>query len=151
MCKRPILPNWRCYQYLYGLLAALDSCLDCRLVVIMHRHRARGLFLSELGGYLKREQIRLWQGTKRISRLLHSSGTNCSFTNTLLLFSHGSFCSGNAIRVPKPGLVNLAVRMQRYLARRILEMLAQFNTLVRVLALYGLRQCLLRVGEMTMD
>jgi hypothetical protein len=69
-----------CYRFLYGLLGALDSCLDRRLVetflalvlvVIIHRHRNNGLLLSELGGYLKRAN-QAPAGTKRISRLLHS-------------------------------------------------------------------------------
>lgn len=82
----------RCYQYLYGLLAALDSCLDRRLVetflalvlvVIMHRHRNHGLLLSELGGYLKRAD-QAPAGTKRISRLLHSPRWGAELIETYL-------------------------------------------------------------------
>lgn len=70
----------KCYKFLYGLLAGLDSCLDRRLVetflalvlvIVMHRNRPQGLLLSELGGYVKPA----WQapaGTKRISNLLRS-------------------------------------------------------------------------------
>lgn len=70
----------RCYAFLYGLLGVLNSCLDRRLVgtflalvmvIIMHRHRNQGLWLSELGGYLKGGR-QAPAGTKRISRLLHS-------------------------------------------------------------------------------
>jgi hypothetical protein len=82
----------RCYEYLYGLLAALDSCLDRRLVetflalvlvVIMHRHRNQGLLLSELGGYLKRAD-QAPAGTKRISRLLHSPRWGAEMIETFL-------------------------------------------------------------------
>jgi hypothetical protein len=81
-----------CYRYLYGLLAALDSCLDRRLVetflglvlvVILHRHRNQGLVLSELGGYLKRAD-QAPAGTKRISRLLHSPKWSAEMIETYL-------------------------------------------------------------------
>jgi hypothetical protein len=81
-----------CYRYLYGLLAALDSCLDRRLVetflglvlvVIMHRHRNQGLLLSELGGYLKHAE-QAPAGTKRISRLLHSPKWSAEMIETYL-------------------------------------------------------------------
>ena len=77
----------RCYEFLYGLLAGLDHCLDRRLVetflglvlvIIIYRNRPQGLLLSELGGYLKP----VWQapaGTKRISNLLRSKGVECRF------------------------------------------------------------------------
>lgn len=70
-----------CYRFLYPLLVALGGCVDRRLVVtmlsmvmvvIMHRHRNQGLLLSELGGYLK-PASHAPAGTKRISKLLHSS------------------------------------------------------------------------------
>jgi hypothetical protein len=70
-----------CYGFLSPLLAVLDGCMDRRLVVtflslvmvvIMHRHRNQGLLLSELGGYLK-PASQAPAGTKRISKLLHSS------------------------------------------------------------------------------
>jgi hypothetical protein len=81
-----------CYEFLYGLLAALDSCLDRRLVgtflalvlvVIMHRHRNHGLLLSELGGYLK-PAAQAPAGTKRISRLLHSPRWSAEMIETFL-------------------------------------------------------------------
>ena len=81
-----------CYRYLYGLLAALDSCLDRRLVetflglvlvVMVHRHRNQGLVLSELGGYLKRAD-QAPAGTKRISRLLHSPKWSAEMIETYL-------------------------------------------------------------------
>jgi hypothetical protein len=81
-----------CYQFLYGLLGALDSSLDRRLVetflalvlvVIMHRHRNNGLLLSELGGYLKRAD-QAPAGTKRISRLLHSPRWSAEMVETYL-------------------------------------------------------------------
>lgn len=82
----------RCYEFLAGLLAGLDHCLDRRLVetflalvlvIIMHRNRPQGLLLSELGGYLKP----VWQapaGTKRISNLLRSKGWSAEFIETYL-------------------------------------------------------------------
>jgi hypothetical protein len=82
----------KCFEFLYGLLAGLDSCLDRRLVetfvglvlvIIMHRNRPQGLLLSELGGYLKPA----WQapaGTKRISNLLRSQGWSADFIETYL-------------------------------------------------------------------
>lgn len=82
----------RCYDFLSGLLAALDSCLDRRLVetflalvlvIILHRNRPHGLLLSELGGYLKPA----WQapaGTKRISNLLRSKGWSADFIESYL-------------------------------------------------------------------
>jgi hypothetical protein len=81
-----------CYQFLSGLLGALDSCLDRRLVetflalvlvVIMHRHRNQGLLLSELGGYLKRAD-QAPAGTKKISRLLHSAKWGAEMIETYL-------------------------------------------------------------------
>jgi hypothetical protein len=82
----------KCYEYLYGLLGALDSCLDRRLVetflalvlvVIMHRHCNNGLLLSEMGGYLKRAD-QAPAGTKRISRLLHSPRWGAEMIETYL-------------------------------------------------------------------
>lgn len=81
-----------CYEFLFGLLAALDSCLDRRLVgtflalvlvVIVHRHRNQGLLLSELGGYLKPAD-QAPAGTKRISRLLHSPRWSAEMIETFL-------------------------------------------------------------------
>lgn len=81
-----------CYEFLYGLLGALDSCIDRRLVetflalvlvVIMHRHRNNGLLLSELGGYLKTPD-QAPAGTKRISRLLHSPKWGAEMIETYL-------------------------------------------------------------------
>lgn len=71
----------RCYQSLLSLLVCLDAYLDRRLVqtflalvvvIVMHRHRNQGLLLSELGGYFL-DGEHAPAGTKRISRLLHSS------------------------------------------------------------------------------
>lgn len=82
----------QCYEFLYGLLVVLDSCLDRRLVgtflglvmvVIMHRHRNQGLLLSELGGYLKSGE-QAPAGTKRISRLLHSPRWSAEMIDTYL-------------------------------------------------------------------
>ena len=95
VCAQEVNSAWlerSCYRYLYGLLAALDSCLDRRLVetflelvlvVIMHRHRNQGLVLSELGGYLKRAD-QAPAGTKRISRLLHSPKWSAEMIETYL-------------------------------------------------------------------
>lgn len=80
----------KCYEFLYGLLACLDSCLDRRLVetflglvlaIVIHRNRPHGLVLSELGGYVKPA----WQaaaGTKRISNLLRSKRWSAEIVET---------------------------------------------------------------------
>lgn len=82
----------KCYEFLYGLLACLDSCLDRRLVetflglvlaIVIHRNRPHGLVLSELGGYVKPA----WQaaaGTKRISNLLRSKRWSAEMVETYL-------------------------------------------------------------------
>ena len=71
-----------CYTFLKPLLANLNQGLDRRLVhtfletilvLIVHRHRNQGLVLSELGSYLA-SPSHAPAGTKRLSRLLHSSG-----------------------------------------------------------------------------
>jgi len=82
----------KCFELLQGLLAMLDENLDRRLVetflglvlvIVMHRNRAQGLLLSELGGYLKPA----WQapaGTKRISNLLRSKRWDANMVETYL-------------------------------------------------------------------
>lgn len=81
-----------CYQFLSGLLGALNANIDRRLVetflalilvIIMHRHRNQGLVLSELGGYLK-PACSAPAGTKRISNLLHSKNWDAEFIETYL-------------------------------------------------------------------
>lgn len=81
-----------CYQFLSGLLGALNNNIDRRLVetflalvlaIIMHRHRNQGLVLSELGGYLK-PACSAPAGTKRISNLLHSRNWDAEFVETYL-------------------------------------------------------------------
>lgn len=80
------------FEFLGGLLGALDACLDRRLVetflalvlvIVMHRHRNHGLLLSELGGYLKSPE-QAPAGTKRISRLLHSPKWSAEMIETYL-------------------------------------------------------------------
>ncbi len=80
------------FEYLRGLLGALDACLDRRLVetflalvlvIVMHRHRNHGLLLSELGSYLASPK-QAPAGTKRISRLLHSPKWSSELIETYL-------------------------------------------------------------------
>lgn len=102
----------KCDEFLYGLLAGLDQCLDRRLVetflalvrvIVMHRNRPQGLLLSELGGYLKP----VWQapaGTKRISNLLRSKGWSADFIETYLWIQADErvvelSCAGKAVLV----------------------------------------------------
>ena len=65
---------------LWPLLVEVKQKVDRRLVktllglvmaILLHRHRNRGLLLSELGGYLL-DPTHCQAGTKRISNLLHS-------------------------------------------------------------------------------
>ena len=72
----------RCWQFLRGLMGALNKVLDRRLVktfmdlvqiILIHRHRNNGLLLSELGDQLLGGEHGP-AGTKRISNLLHSQG-----------------------------------------------------------------------------
>ena len=67
-------------QELWPLLVGLKQKMDRRLVrtflglvmvILLHRHRNHGLWLSELGGYLLGPE-HCQAGTKRISNLLHS-------------------------------------------------------------------------------
>ena len=71
----------QCYAFLRPLLVELHVLLDRRLVqtllglvlaVVLHRHSTHGLLLSELGGYLL-SPAHAPAGTKRLSRLLHST------------------------------------------------------------------------------
>src|SRR5512143_305585 len=71
----------QCYAFLRPLLIELHVLLDRRLVqtlfglvlaVVLHRHSTHGLLLSELGGYLL-SPAHAPAGTKRLSRLLHST------------------------------------------------------------------------------
>jgi len=73
--------RWQLYAFVLPLLIVLDKALDRRLVrtflctleaIIKFRHRAHGLLLSELGGYLLAPE-HAPAGTKRLSNLLHSS------------------------------------------------------------------------------
>lgn len=70
----------RCVQSILPLLVQLNQKLDRRLVdtfrdlvllILMHRNRAQGLLLSELGGYLLGE-AHAPAGSKRIGNLLRS-------------------------------------------------------------------------------
>ena len=72
----------RGYMQLKELLIPLKVRVDRRLVltflslvmvILIHRHRNQGLLLSELGGYIL-DPNQAPAGTKRFSRLLHSSG-----------------------------------------------------------------------------
>ncbi len=74
------------FEAMQGLLVELDQMLDRRLVatffrllqvLILHRHRNEGLWLSELGNYLMPEQG--LAGVKRINKLLHSSKWDSQF------------------------------------------------------------------------
>jgi hypothetical protein len=62
-CEKSGKLEKQCYQFLRGLLGALNANIDRRLVEtflalvlvnIMHRHRNQGLVLSELGGRIHR-------------------------------------------------------------------------------------------------
>jgi hypothetical protein len=70
----------RLEAFVKPLLVELDRCLDKRLVrtflvtlqvIVQFRHRAHGLLLSELGGYILSPD-RAPAGTKRLSNLLRS-------------------------------------------------------------------------------
>jgi hypothetical protein len=72
----------RFYGYAKSILQELTQRLDRRLVqtffdllfvILIHRHRNQGLLLSELGGQLM-GMDRAPAGTKRIAKLLHSTG-----------------------------------------------------------------------------
>src|SRR5512141_1958941 len=70
----------QCFQFLTPVLRDLQRVLDRRLVqtvldlvlvIVMHRHRASGLVLSELGGQLLGAN-RAPAGVKRIANVVHS-------------------------------------------------------------------------------
>jgi hypothetical protein len=82
----------RLAQFLRPVLARLAPHLDIRLVqtaldlvqvILTHRHRAMGLLLSELGGYLLGPG-QAPAGTKRISNLLHSDHWSADSINAVL-------------------------------------------------------------------
>lgn len=79
-------------QFMRPVLTRLAQQIDIRLVqtaidlvqvVITHRHRAMGLLLSELGGYLLGPD-RAPAGTKRISNLVHATNWSAEDINAVL-------------------------------------------------------------------
>ena len=71
----------KCVAFLLPLLRQLAEHLDMRLVqtfirlvkvILIHRHRNEGLWLSELGGYLL-APLQAEAGRKRLTRFLHSA------------------------------------------------------------------------------
>ena len=79
-------------EELWPLLVGMKQSVDRRLVttflglvmvILMHRHRNHGLWLSELGGYLL-EPGHCQAGTKRISNLLHSQQWDASLIEEYL-------------------------------------------------------------------
>jgi DDE family transposase len=82
----------RLVQFVWPVLTRLAQHLDIRLaqtaldlvqVILTHRHRAMGLLLSELGGYLLGPQ-QAPAGTKRISNLVHAEGWSANDINAVL-------------------------------------------------------------------
>jgi len=82
----------RLVQFLRPVLLRLAQHLDIRLVqtaldlvqvILTHRHRAMGLLLSELGGYLLGPQ-QAPAGTKRISNLVHTDHWSADTINAVL-------------------------------------------------------------------
>jgi len=82
----------RLVQFLRPVLARLALHLDIRLVqtaldlvqvILTHRHRAIGLLLSELGGYLLGPN-QAPAGTKRISNLVHTNHWSADTINAVL-------------------------------------------------------------------
>jgi hypothetical protein len=91
----PILPQrlrTLLVQFLRPVGDRLAQQLDIRLVrtaidlvqvILTHRHRALGLLLSELGGYLL-GSAKAPAGTKRISNLIHAEAWSANDINALL-------------------------------------------------------------------
>jgi len=82
----------RLVQFLRPVLVRLAQHLDIRLVqtaldlvqvILTHRHRAMGLLLSELGGYLLGPD-QAPAGTKRISNLVHTEHWSADTINAVL-------------------------------------------------------------------
>ncbi len=61
----------------------VQTSLDLVQVILTHRHRAMGLLLSELGGYLLGPD-QAPAGTKRISNLVHSDHWSADTINAVL-------------------------------------------------------------------
>ena len=92
--QRPLAAEMRTRltQFLRPVLTRLAEKIDLRLVqtardlvqaILTHRHRAMGLLLSELGGYLL-GPAQAPAGTKRISNLIHAKGWSADAINTVL-------------------------------------------------------------------
>ncbi|MCX7902502.1 MAG: transposase [Burkholderiaceae bacterium] len=64
-------------------LRLVQTSLDLVQVILTHRHRALGLLLSELGGYLL-SPAQAPAGTKRIHHLLHAAGWEADECLTLV-------------------------------------------------------------------
>ena len=82
----------RLTQFVRPVMTRLAQLIDIRLVqtardlvqvIVTHRHRAMGLLLSELGGYLLGPE-QAPAGTKRISNLLHASDWSADDINAAL-------------------------------------------------------------------
>src|SRR5262245_42222040 len=82
----------RLTQFLRPVLTRLSGQLDLRLVqtardlvqvILTHRHRALGLLLTELGGYLL-SPAQAPAGAKRISTLIHCPDWSADDLNGLL-------------------------------------------------------------------
>jgi hypothetical protein len=61
----------------------LQNFIRLVMVILMHRHRNEGLWLSELGGYLL-SPLQAEAGRKRLTRLLHSARWQASLVDTFL-------------------------------------------------------------------
>jgi hypothetical protein len=61
----------------------VQTALDLLQVIITHRHRAMGLLLSELGGYLL-GPAQAPAATKRISNLVHAASWSADDINAVL-------------------------------------------------------------------
>jgi hypothetical protein len=82
----------RLTQFVRPVLTRLAQQIDIRLVqtardlvqvILTHRHRAMGLLLSELGGYLL-GPAQAPAGTKRISNLIHAANWSAEQINAVL-------------------------------------------------------------------
>jgi hypothetical protein len=91
---RALAPELRTHlvQFLRPVAEHLAAELDIRLVqtaidlvqvILTHRHRAMGLLLSELGGYLLSPN-QAPAGAKRISNLIHSPGWSADDIDAIL-------------------------------------------------------------------